>query len=513
MEFPDRQTVIVIGDFKLDRRPFTERNSSIYPCSLADAPAYFNHAKAVVVACSPNGLGLLRECCAKIFPIAEDHGLALATIVQSDEEFLQAEAIQREYKEIAGSKVFVLSALANAAEYIVRHRVGPSPADLKIEPPTIKLGEEIITLDEHEILLLRRAFYDCDRIHLEPLGGGKMSMKVFRVQAWMKQSEVGPLPLPFFVKFATPLEVAVEKGNYRQFAEHYIPFNLRPNIDRRRCVKTRSKAALVGNFVDDAVPLRDALQIAYGIGSIFSLFETTLKGFRLQPFAAGKKAEKGQLESYIKARIKIDELLAKPEVIANAKKHGLLMSPVELHDRICAAAHPLASIFGPNHNDLHSGNVMVRGGDAILIDFGSTSHGPLTADPATLEASLMCGTDSSEKEGDFLEWKQFIDEIYGPHLLTLHPPALFETRPGKYLWLRRSLRELRHVLFACAATSQEARVVLAALMMRYARLDIESLSTPAAKLLAFDRHCYALVIAERIVKSFDVFPREQGTSA
>ncbi len=77
-------------------------------------------------------------------------------------------------------------------------------------------------------------------------------MSVFRVHAWMKQSEVGPLPLPFFVKIATPRDVDLEKANYGMFAEMYIPFNLRPNIDYRRCVQTRAKAALVGNFVDDA---------------------------------------------------------------------------------------------------------------------------------------------------------------------------------------------------------------------------------------------------------------------
>ena len=37
--------------------------------------------------------------------------------------------------------------------------------------------------------------------------------------------------------------------------------------------------------------------------------------------------------------------------------------------------------------------------------------------------------------------------------------------------------------------------------MRYARLDIETLNKDEAKTLAFDRHCYALVVAERIVKS------------
>jgi hypothetical protein len=506
MEFPDRHTVLVIGDFKLDKRPFTERGDELYPVTVEDAPKYFNLAKGLIVAGLPGQFSVLRECGAKIFPHAEDHGLVLATIVHSDEEIAQADSIQKSFKGTSCSRIFVLSALGNAAEFIARHRIAPSPGTLQIDPPTAKL-------DDEDRLLLHRAFYDCDRIYLEPIGGGKASMSVFRVHAWMKQSEVGPLPLPFFAKIAKPSEVDTEKFNYRMYAESYIPFNLRPNIDRRRCVATRAKAALIGNFVDDAVPLRKALQSGHGIGSVFSLFETTLKNFRLQPFASGKKPETGWLERFATGRIKLDELAAKSKVVARAQALGLTATPQELNDRIAAAARPLACIIGPNHGDLHTGNVMVRGGDAILIDFGSASHGPLTADPATLEVSLMFGTDSWETENDFTEWQQFIDEIYPTNAMNLRPPALFENKPGSSSWLRRSLRELRHVLLACEGSSMEAQVMLAAYLMRYARLDIETLDEDSAKTLAFDRHCYSLVVAERIVKGFTIEAPNEGAAA
>jgi hypothetical protein len=53
MEFPDRHTVLVIGDFKLDKRPFTERGDELYPVTVEDAPKYFNLAKGLVVAGLP----------------------------------------------------------------------------------------------------------------------------------------------------------------------------------------------------------------------------------------------------------------------------------------------------------------------------------------------------------------------------------------------------------------------------------------------------------------------------
>ena len=153
---------------------------------------------------------------------------------------------------------------------------------------------------------------------------------------------------------------------------------------------------------------------------------------------------------------------------------------------------------------------MVRAGDAILIDFASITNGPLTVDPATLETSLMFGTESHEKKEDFSEWCAFIDEIYEKEVTTLHPPALFEDKPGHFSWLRRPLRELRHILLACEGSNQEAKVVLAACLMRFSRQKIETLTSDDAIDLAKNRHCYALVVAERIVKGFSASDKERG---
>jgi hypothetical protein len=296
METPERKTAIVIGDFDFDRKPFAERSLELYKVTIESASQYFNLARAVIVADFPDKFRLIKQCYAEVFPDAEDHGLAQVVIVHSIKEFTQAAAIKTEYTNSSDSQIFEIDRLWAAAEHVARHRIGPSAGPVEIEPQTSKL-------DQGELLLLRRAFYDCERIYLEPIGGGKASMSVFRVHAWMKRSEVGPLPLPFFAKIAKPDEVDREKNNYRVYAESYIPFNLRPNIDRRRCVQTRSKAALIGNFVDDAVPLRESLRSGHGIGSLFALFEVTLKGFRLQPFASRQKPETGQLEGFVAERI------------------------------------------------------------------------------------------------------------------------------------------------------------------------------------------------------------------
>jgi hypothetical protein len=86
MDFPERNTAIVIGDFEFDRKPFKERGIEAYKVSVEAAPNAFNIAKALIVAALPGQFGLIRECCSKIYPYAEDHGLALAVLVRSGRE-------------------------------------------------------------------------------------------------------------------------------------------------------------------------------------------------------------------------------------------------------------------------------------------------------------------------------------------------------------------------------------------------------------------------------------------
>jgi hypothetical protein len=49
-----------------------------------------------------------------------------------------------------------------------------------------------------------------------------------------------------------------------------------------------------------------------------------------------------------------------------------------------------SALIAPAHGDMHATNVLVRHGDAILIDFEKLEeHYPLTYDPASLEGGLL----------------------------------------------------------------------------------------------------------------------------
>lgn len=489
-----RNLVLVAGIAVFDETEFKRRELVIKRLPVEDLPTHFNNAVAVVIADASGKFNLIKTSFSVLFPGAADRELAQIIIVHSVSDLAQVDALRKMNFPNSQAKIFQNDELWKAAELIARHSVGPPVGDVNIEPSMIALSDDAK-------LLLRRAFFDCERIFLEGISGGKASMSVYRVHAWLRPEWciAGPRPLPFFVKIAEPQSIETEKERYRVYAEHFIPFNFRPNIDRDRCVRTRSLAALAGDFVDDAVPLRTCLRMGLANGALFSLFETSLKGFRLQPIAAGKRHEERVLASFVNGRIKVDELST--ETLSRAKKQGLSKSPVDLQSTICHEAEKLRSLVGPCHGDLHSGNVMVRNGDAILIDFFSAGDGPLTADPAALEVSLMFGTDDEDEVNSFDAWKEFIDEIYSSNMNDLHPPALAESKPGPFSWLRRSIRELRHILLGCNVDEREAKLVLAAYLMRYARLGLEALNNPELKPLASDRHAYALVVAERIVAS------------
>ena len=97
--------------------------------------------------------------------------------------------------------------------------------------------------------------------------------------------------------------------------------------------------------------------------------------------------------------------------------------------------------------------------------------------------------------------------------MNLRPPALFENKPGRRpaapLIARTATRSFgvrrkRHGIYYVSNLSDA---------MRYARLDIETLEEDTTKTLAFDRHCFALVVAERLVKGFRIEAPNEGAAA
>jgi hypothetical protein len=300
--------------------------------------------------------------------------------------------------------------------------------------------------------------------------------------------------MPYFVKVDHVKSIEKETFNYHEFVKPFIPFHLHPSLGNERSVRTLKTAALVGDFVENAVPLRDALRVGQGDGAIFSLFETTLRGLRSHTIKGPKQP--GVLEEFLTVKVRAHEIAKHhPSRIRFLRKYKKIRKPTEIEQVLITSAENILTQKGPYHGDLHYSNVMVRNRDAIIIDFGSMGpFGPLYADPAILEVSLVFGTDNHDDPNSFNTWRKFVDYIF---LDPLNPPLPKGDFP-QFAWLHKAVRELRHVVACCGVEEQEALTILAGCLLRYGRNPPLKLASKQLDSLAESRRAYGLVVAYKI---------------
>lgn len=497
-----RTLILVLGSRPCDATEFINRSltiKSVTPEELDDG--LLNKARGVIVSEFPGKLRVASEFFSGTFRRACELGLLTLSHSTADwdrEYFVTLRDKACRTLDPTDTERFVSLAqtgdsLHNIAERLARHRPGPGVGGVIIETLDRRLK-----LDAATECLLQRAFWDCDKIVVEQLAGGKTAKDTFRVFASLGGAVHGPQPMPFFVKVGSDATIRKERNHYRLFAEPFIPFHLRPSLNEERCVTGLATSALVCNFVESALSLRIAWRHRQGAGTIFSLFEVTLRGLRSH--TARTEKQLGVLEAFLNKRVRAAEIRTEPHGLARikrAKELGLKQEPEAIQGLLLARAKSIETRRGTFHGDLHCGNVMVRNRDAIVIDFGSMDEfGPLTADPAVLEVSLVFGTDDDDDPDGFEEWKSFVDEVF----LNSSPlsPPIPDAEHMRFAWLRRAVRELRHVGACCGITPDEATIVLSGCLLRYARLSVLEFRDPKLVRLSEDRRAYAMVIAEAL---------------
>ncbi|HEY5237960.1 MAG TPA: hypothetical protein VIJ62_06215 [Rhizomicrobium sp.] len=270
---------------------------------------------------------------------------------------------------------------------------GPSPAS----GPTFDekvLRKRFGDLGHDErILLLRRAFWDCDTIRLIPLDGGMSGAPVFRVYAELRAGfvPVGPQgvhPHVYFVKMGPRKKIIDEYDKYRSYIFEYVPFYLGPRLRPDKCNLGSSQGILVGDFVEGAESLIGCAQGGRSGHAIANLFGKTLGGWRKQG-----RLDSTSLSVHLARKWNIEgknELIGLPEVREKiVRALGCDPSVTSLKAIFEQHANTLP-LCAPAHGDLHATNVLVRHGDAIIIDFEKLEKSyPLPYDPASLEAGLL----------------------------------------------------------------------------------------------------------------------------
>lgn len=445
---------------------FRNRNLTIQVVDSIPKPAILSNARGVVVIYNEEKRNAFRSLILVLSKCAKTYGLAVMAIVPKDENYLSMYAELRRINWFPDNRISPTE--YEVAEYIARHHVGP-PVNLDLEIQAL----DSIELSEVEILLLKRAFYDCRKITLQFIPGGR-SAKVFQIEAVFNQSAYVPRPLPFFAKIGETERIKTEFKKYWQYVYHHIPFHLHPGIYHERSIFGDQRGIIVGNFVEKSESLREVIRNGR-TGIIGAIYLDSLKSWREQ----SKSHENLNWDIFRPVDVPVERVSA-------ARKLGSKKSPEELLSILNGLPNRKHQ-NGIVHGDLHDLNIRVRQNDAILIDFAKVREGPIVADCAALEVSLVFDHDLVGEEK--IKWIKFVKYIYALKFCKVVPDFKIEKA---LCWLGAAVYEIRKIACSRRASEYEFSIVLALYLLNRSMYPGES---------EVDEECktYAYVIAELLI--------------
>lgn len=353
---------------------------------------------------------------------------------------------------------------------IIHTEVGVIVSRIACEPDTPAWRADVDPVGDGQLsaedrILLRRAFNDCTRVQLNEEKGG--STAVYQAFARLGDSRAGPVALPFFVKFGWRADIARELCNYRECTSLHVPFNQRPNIDPARCALGFERGVIVGNFVERSEELQSVVDRGAGLPALQSLFNSALRGWRQQAHVGdGSNLRTNVLAREMgrclpsRYRPRRRDVLERHAAESHIK-YGTTLAPDKLEECFLALP-PITYRYAMSHNDLHGDNVRVAGQDAILIDFASAYHGPLSADPATLDVSLTLNTGVIRGE----KWDAIARKLYCLDALMRPPPPL--PPENESARIVDAVRFLRQIALADTLDSFEYPTAIALQLLRKA---------------------------------------------
>lgn len=304
------------------------------------------------------------------------------------------------------------------AAHLLNNPPGPAPQAM-LDITLVSASGSKLELDDEQSVLLRRAFSDCSAVRLVEVSGGMSEVKTLRAYVHPAVDEVGgSWPFQYFVKIGPRKKVAKEFLAYRRLALEHVPYHLGPRLRLERCALGASSGIIVSDYVSGAESLRDCARDGRAVPVIASLFNSTVWGWR-----NGASTVNQPLQDYLKKRMPESIPVHRAKLIsASGASHSLpsLWSLI--------VAKPSTPVrLGVIHGDLHAMNVLVRGGDAIIIDFEKLSpQEPLLRDFACLEGGLFVDGfvgDVRSKEAVLASIAELYEAstLTGDHLTPCHP--------------------------------------------------------------------------------------------
>lgn len=324
----------------------------------------------------------------------------------------------------------------------------------------ITFVQNLRPLKAEDTLLLQRAFHDCSELVLDEMTGGLSDARVFAAYMTMRRSDAGGSPQPQFVKIDRRDKIEREHENYSLYAERFIPFGQRPNIDAM--VKGHSRALLKGSFVDRSESLWDVVRRDMAASAITHLFDETLNGWHDQAYSEAMK--NGSVADAMKKAGIIEPARIQARYLDDDVAGGLVKPPAELWATLEAIEKTYR--VSPCHGDLHAENVRVQNNRAILIDMASVAKAPITTDIAALETWLAFNTppDCDMAVWKDAAWEAHVDFLYQSKFFVNAPEPPEQAQPMR--WLTNAVRQLRQRGLAAQTEAGEYQIAVAVQLMR-----------------------------------------------
>jgi hypothetical protein len=350
-------------------------------------------------------------------------------------------------------------------------------------------------------LLIQRAFHDCSKVTLSSLGNGRSGALTFRAFVERRDNVLlTKWPYGFFVKLDLREKVVKEHYNYQESALGHVPFHLGPRLKLERCCLGHNFGILVSDYVSSAEALRDCARDGRGATAVGNLFATTIASWRsgARPVDTNLAAAVTGMGEAFPTNIPVHR---RPYFQA----YGLQPNLLELGSKLQATRLGKV-LMGVIHGDLHATNVLVRGTDAIIIDFERINFdGPLLYDAASLEAGLLVdGFRGDARKG--AEVLASIRAMYTKDALVGDPTSCLPTDGSS--WFFECVRQIRLHAKAMEIEPFQYAWMLAFVLAKKGCKDLvfnESQLRPG-QMTRNELRAIALILAEEIVS---ILPRPQ----
>lgn len=349
-----------------------------------------------------------------------------------------------------------------------------------------------VDLSDRARTLLQRSFHDSSEIRLSVLEEQAAPCGVYSVIA----SKGGEHPLPYVAKIATRANILKELYAFEHYVRDYVPFGNRPNFLMDRSYVAGTHGVLVGQLAERVVPLDKAVRRDGAGAAIHELFASVLHRWWSNSQRSSTPTGETTLSLTLPVRNWLipddhrDATARRQALLEHRARAGDLGLDTEPHGKIRSLLgdHPVRLRQGTVHGDLKCGNVLVRGGTPLLIDFSHAARGALLSDPAWLEVSLVFGRNWGP------EWPEVVDRLYDLAALRSFPALHFgeDYAADAIHHLCGAVRSIRRNAMAISVAPHDdyARVVGASLI-RFA-------SIRRTQSEARDRAARAYAVASRI---------------